>query len=920
MRDARLLGRDGELAALRALIDGLPQTGGSLALRGGPGVGKSSLLRSAAEHARSAGKAVLTVTGVPGAAPYSGLRELLSPLRGTVESLPESQRALLGSVIGDGSRTAPQAFAAAMAAFHLLVVGASRRPLVLAVDDTQWLDHPSRQALGFIARRLGHDPIVLVAAVRATEISRMPELTLPVQDVPPLDDDSSRVLLGRHAPGLSVTARERILRTALGNPLALTELPQAWRDGGPSDSWTPPRVTAPLVRAFAGGLAELPPPVRDAVLVAAVDYVGELQDILRAAAVLTGGEVAVDVFDEAAAANLVHLDGTRLRFRHPVARAAVVWAEPPARLRAANQALAAVLVDEPHRCAWHRAQSVDGPDDESADELATVSPATLNRRGVAPVVWALELSARLTGDRTATGRRLLDAAQFAYGLGQSHVVHDLLDAATDAGLTAADRTRGEWLRDVSDEDTRPDTARVARLCATAKRARHDPGLALDLLLGAALRVQRTAPGSIAQAAVAATADELAAATPASIADPRHIAALALAEPVLRNREVADRLPGTAAVADLPDAEGLRLLGLAAHSIGDPVRAVALLARAEPTLRDHGRVGPLAQVLILRMVDLCLLGDWGRAAQVTAEARLVLAETHQPSWADALTAAEAVAAGLRGETERALKLAARADGSRRFDLVAGVRLARGLAWLAAERHDRAYEELEPLFDKPAEGLGREAFAAVMPFAAAAAAAVDGRRLAPARAALAKLEHVAALAPAPLLHVQLPYARAVLADDADAEDLYAAALGQDLARWPLVRVGTQLAYSRWLHRNRRQAEARTVATAARTTLDLLGAPIWAEHDGTAVKERSAEDVLTSRELRIARLAASGLSNREIGARIHLSAKTVGSYLSGMFPKLGVTSRGQLASRLEPPAGNAGGPAVPRSIRGVHRHLVH
>ncbi|MCF6476614.1 helix-turn-helix transcriptional regulator, partial [Nonomuraea sp. MG754425] len=539
----------------------------------------------------------------------------------------------------------------------------------------------------------------------------------------------------------------------------------------------------------------------------------------------------------------------------------------------------------------------DEPAHALADALADVRPRTPNRRGVAPVVWALELSARLTPDGVLRARRLLAAARFAHGLGRPHVVHDLLDAAERAGLTVADHTRLEWLRDVCDEDTAPDQARVTRLCTIARRsaATGDTEAALDLLLGAALRIQRTAPGPAAQAVVAATADVLAAVVPASAADPRHIAALALAEPVLRNQAVGERLPATAAVSGLPDAEGLRLLGVAAHAIGEPVKAVALLGRAEATLRDQGRAGPLAQVLILRMANLCLLGDGERAARAAEEARLVLAGTRQPGWADALTAAEAVAAGLRGDTERALKLAARADGTRRFDLVAGVRLARGLGWLAAGRHDRAHEELWPLFAKPIAALGREAFSAVIPYVTAA---VRAGRLEEARDVLAKLEDVAGIASAALLHVQLPYARAVLAPDEAAGELFRVALGMDLARWPLVRAATELAYADWLRRRGRLPESRTARDAARETARRLGATLWADpgrgRPGGAARS-PAEDVLSPRELRIAELAAAGLSNREIGAQIHLSARTVGSYLSGMFRKLGVTARGQLAARL-------------------------
>ncbi|MEW9553244.1 LuxR C-terminal-related transcriptional regulator [Nonomuraea sp. NPDC050783] len=932
MRGTSLLGRDRELAVVGELLDRLPAAGGTIVLAGEPGIGRSTLLRVVAERAGSAGALVSAVTGVPGGTPYSGLRELLAPLAGALAALTGPPRAVLDAMRGEapggeapGGEAAhgetahgetargraagpPQPYAVGMATLHLLAAAASRRPVVLAVDDADRLDGPTAEVLGFVGRRLGHDAVVLIEAVRPPGTRAAPRLGLPVLELSPLDDEAARVLVRRHAPGATVTARECILRTARGNPLALTELPRAWRDGGPSDSWTPPRVTGRLADAFAGGLAALPRDARDTLLVAAADQVGDLPEILAAAAVLAGHAVAVDVLD--AAADLVGLEGIGLRFSHPVVRSAVLRAETRDRLRAAHAALAQVLRGEPYRRAWHLAHataapagpsvgpsvgpSAGEPAGEPADVLADVGSVASRRCGVALLVQGLELSARLTGDQEARGRRLLHAARYAQELGQPHVVRDLLDAAERAGLPAGERIRLEWLRDVSEEDTSPDPARVARLCATAERvAAGDPGLALDLLLGAAQRVQRTAPGPIAQRLVAGTADALGRAIPGGRADARCLAALALAEPVLRNREVAERLPATAAVADLPDEDGLRLLGLAAHAVGDPVRAVALLGRAEAGLRAQGRPGPLAEVLVLRAVNLSLLGDWNAVTRATEQARRVLSETCRPTWADTLTAAEAVAAGLRGETERALKLALRADGSRRSDLVAGVRLARGLGWLAAKRHERAYEELLPLLDKPARELGRASFAAVMPFFAAA---VAGERVGRARAVLATLEEVARLAPAPLLHVQLPYARAVVADDAAAESLFLDALGHDLARWPLIRVGVEVAYAARLRRERRGAEAAALLDRARVTLGLLGAPFWADAEGAGGDRRAdPAAMLSPRELEIARLAAAGLSNRQIGAELHLSPRTVSTYLSRTFPKLGVTSRAELPDLL-------------------------
>ncbi|MEZ0074556.1 LuxR C-terminal-related transcriptional regulator [Planotetraspora sp. GP83] len=175
---------------------------------------------------------------------------------------------------------------------------------------------------------------------------------------------------------------------------------------------------------------------------------------------------------------------------------------------------------------------------------------------------------------------------------------------------------------------------------------------------------------------------------------------------------------------------------------------------------------------------------------------------------------------------------------------------------------------------------------------------------ARVIIGELEEVALVTTSPLLHVHLMYARAVLADDAEAEELYLTALSKDLTRWPFVKAKTQLAYGTWLRRQRRATEARTPLRAAQTTLGLIGATTWAAQAqaelraaGERVEQPSSDGspALSPQELQIARLAAEGLSNREIGERLYLSPRTIGSHLYRIFPKLNITSRAQLASRL-------------------------
>ncbi|WP_405878432.1 LuxR family transcriptional regulator [Streptomyces sp. NBC_01136] len=888
MYEAGLLGRDEQLRVLQELMGRLPDAGGAMTLQGGPGVGKSALLRAAAERARRAGWQLLEVAGRSDDTPFSGLRALLRPVLGTADALPAGQGEILRSVFEIGSGPPPETSKVALAVFNLITTRAAEQPVVLIADDGQWLDRPTRDVLAFMGRRVSDNPIVILGARRSGR--NMPDV--PVLDVPVLDVPSARRLLARHAATLPPAVRERILGEALGNPLALVELPAAWRPTGLPGSWTHLPVSSALATAFAAGLGELPVQARDALLVAAVEHVGDLSEILAAASVLAGRAVAVDVLDSAVAASLIRLDRTRLRFLHPVVRFAVLEAETPARRQAANAAMARVLAEQPDRRTWHRAQSVNGPDDEIADELADAHAPLLRRHGVVAAIWALERSAQLTADSATRGHRFLCAAEHAYGLGRTRLTHSLIDEAERQELSDADRAKAWLLRDISDADPQPGPARTQVRDITELSA-GDPDLALDLLLSAALRAHRTGAGPAPRAGIVAAAERL-----TGTSDPRHIAALALAEPVLHGRAVADRLPSNERVWYLPDADGLRLFGMAAHAIGDPVRAVDLLGRAEPILREQGRLGLLSETLLTEAADLLLLGDWPRAAHLTEEARRILAETRQPALVAALTGTDAVAAALRGQVERAVELADTVATWQRADLIPTLRLARGVARLGEGRYAEAYEELRPLLEQPHEGLRWQGFAAVMPFAMAAD---RGSSRHEAAHILAILEEAAGVTPAPLLHVQLPYARAVLAADAAAEELYMVALGQDLARWPLVKARTEHAYGQWLRRRRQAARSRAMLLSARTAFELIGASNWAGRNAAQAAGNplpSVMELLSPQETLIARLAAEGLANREIAERLHLSHRTVAAHLYRAFPKLGITSRSELAPLLKLP----------------------
>jgi DNA-binding CsgD family transcriptional regulator len=346
-----------------------------------------------------------------------------------------------------------------------------------------------------------------------------------------------------------------------------------------------------------------------------------------------------------------------------------------------------------------------------------------------------------------------------------------------------------------------------------------------------------------------------------------------------------------------------LLGYAALAVGACEQAVGFLTAAAAGLRARGWLGLLGQVLLSQGWSALLLGQAGLAGPAAEEAARLLAESGSPLWAACTQLVQAVLAGRRGDTTTATELAAQAE---RVLLVGGVppllaqvQLARGTAALGAGRYDEAYEQLARIFD-PHDAAYHPHVRAWALVDLAEAAAGGGYHDA-ARRHCTELIPEAAATGSPLLRASLAVAAPMLATD-DAQALFDAAFGAGLAAWPLHRARLQLAYGMWLRRRQQAGDSRAPLRAARDTFDALGADAWAERarrELRAAGERSGQpapralDLLAPQELQIARLAAEGLSNREIGQQLYLSHRTVRNHLYRIFPKLGITSRAELAA---------------------------
>ena len=911
---APLLGRDQEQTLLRSTLDEVGTRGQALVLRGEPGIGKSRLLSATAGAARERGMSVLTTTGVQSEAdlPFAGLHQLLRPVRGRAADLPEVMRAALDAAFGLTGDVVPEHYRIAMAALDLASEVATDAPLLLVVEDAQWLDRPTSEVLAFIARRIESDPVVLLAAIRDGYSSVLGDAGLPERRLVGLDDATAGALLDASAPELPVAARTRVLRDAAGNPLALLELP-AVIGRHEDERWVPGGLplTERLERAFAARVSDLPEATRLVLLVAALNDGDAVDEILQAGSTVAAATLDLDVAAPAAEARIIDLDLTTLRFRHPLIRSAVAQSAGPGDRRRVHEALANALADQPDRRAWHRAALLSGEHEDVALELEEAAVRAQRRGGVAVAVSGMRRAAELSGPASRS-RRLLAAAGLGVELGRRDVVVPLLREVNQLELGELDRARVTWVEETA--LTRPlgDVGRFTSLIAAAERAgaAGDHDLHVDLLWLVASRAWWVDPGREARQILIDASRRLG---DASAADPRIFAIHAYADPLGHAAGVLARL-GRAEADERVDTDAARFFGPAALVVGAFDLGSDFLKAAVDGLRTEGRLGHLPRLLTLYSSMAARLGDWEVAITTAEEARRLAEEFAEPQWEAAADTVISLVAAMRGDERKAERLAARAEmvaepvGAN--ITMAFAQFGKVLAALASGRHADAHAYAERLFD-PADS----AYHPVISSWLIADLAEAGRhidRLDRARARVSQVEAMAGQQPGAWIALVLRHAHALVAEPAEAGERFDEALESDLTRWPFQRARIQLAYGQWLRRQRRVADSRGALRAARDTFDALGCVPWSEmarRELRASGERSrrrvpeARDHLTAQELQIAQLAAQGLSNREIGQRLYLSHRTISTHLYRVFPKLGISSRAELTAALAPRAVVAG-----------------
>jgi DNA-binding CsgD family transcriptional regulator len=892
-----LIGRDDELSAVDALLH--RDSGSSLLFVGAAGTGKSALLRAAAGTAARGGRDVLWAAGAEpeSRVRFAGLHQLLYPLTERFSLLAAPQHEALLAAFGRRGDPDLDLFLIALATLELLAWAAKCTGLLVVVDDLHWIDDATRQVLGFVTRRLASEPVVLLAATRPGFASPLCEDGAPARILRPLRPADAELLVRRRHPALDERGRTWVLGQAQGNPLALTELPLTVGGEAPA---LPARVplTDRLERSFTAHLSGLSVPAQAAVVVAAASDGDDLAEIAAAVALALPGSDA-DALCPAIDAGILVVANATVAFEHPLLRLAAYQSARAESRRQAHTALAEVLNGQPERRAGHLAAAALVPDETIAAELENAAEsAALRGAGLAGAA-AWERAADLTPRLDLRARRRLRAAELSLELGQLEYASRLAAGAEALPLTLADRGRLALIRDVLHPG---DPVRVRALTELAGELidAGEADLAFRLLLAAAFHVWSAdhAPG--ARASLAAAAGRL----PFPEGDHRLLAIGGFTDPARYGGQIAKRVAALRPGGLDPVSAELALSSCLVGA-GEAITAVqrALTDRA----RREGKRAALPRLLTRQAWNAIARADWTAATPAAEEAEQLAGELRQRRWQASALCAQAMIWGMRGDDEAAGRLARDAEAialpARLGPVLCGIQLARGVTAIAAGRYDQAFDHLRRLFDR-ADPCFQEARSlwALGDFAEAAART---ERTAEARKILDEFRPAPLDSVAPWARVALCYADALLAEDDRAEAEFDRARRVNLADWPAYRARLLLEYGSWLRRWRRGHEARPPLRIARQICDAHGLPSWAERARSELRatgetdepsDRECPASLSPQELRIARLAAEGLSNREIGQQLYLSHRTVGSHLYRMFPKLGITSRTQLRDLLD------------------------
>jgi DNA-binding CsgD family transcriptional regulator len=900
--------RQTERAALKALIaqarDG---TSAALVVRGGPGVGKTALLDDLL--ATAAGCRIVRASGVESEMElaFAGLHQLCAPFIDRLDHLPAPQRAALRTAFGLEIGERPDRFLVGLAVLSLLADVAETQPLVCLLDDIHWLDQASAQVLGFVARRLGAESVVMIFAMRHPwddrHLAGLPEL-----NVPPLSDADARALLTATIPGrLDETVRDRIVAEAHGNPLALLEIPRAWTPAALAGGFGMPdgvSVSGRIEDSFRRRLQPLPEDSQSLLLVAAAEPTGD-PGLIWAAATHLG--IGSEASESAVAAGLLD-PGRDLRFRHPLVRTVVYRDAHDDERRRAHAALAdsTDVAHDPDRRAWHLGTAAAGPDEDVAAELERSAGRAQARGGPAAAAAFLTRSVELTDHPRRRTERALAAAQASFLAGAFDEVEQLLAVAEGAALDGFQRGQAALLRgQIAVVHGYGNDAAPLLLDAATQLEPFDPQLArgayLSAYSSAFVAAHLAEPGILLEICRAAQRFTSTIEWPEPLdlllegLSRTHTDGRPIAIPILRR--AADGLIG------LPPEDVVRwgwIAPMASNTIWDDAAATAIYERQTRIVRESGALADLPISLSAFALDKVWTGDFGGASALIEETNHVATATGSrlPPFAalrlessrgreaeasalieSTIAMAETVGAGL---AIRVAQWAAAVlyNGLGRYDLA-----------LAAARHVKA-RDIDPYPTMWA-----------LPELVEAAARSDEPAVA--REAMDRLGEVTLPAGTDFALGIEARSRALISEGPAAEAVYLEAierLARTTVRPELARA--RLTFGEWLRREGRRLDAREQLRFAHAMFTDIGMEAFAERarrellaTGEKVRKRSVEtrDELTPQELQIARLVTEGRTNPEIAAELFLSRRTVEWHLRKVFDKLEIRSRRELAGAL-------------------------
>jgi DNA-binding CsgD family transcriptional regulator len=896
-----LRGRDEELRTLDRLLEAV-RAGESKALvvRGEPGVGKTALLEYAIESA--SGFRVSPAAGVESEMElaYAALQQLCAPMLDRVERLPGPQRDALGVAFGLSAGDAPDRFLVGLAALTLLSEVADERPLLCVVDDAQWLDRESAQALEFVSRRLLAESVAMVFGMRepSEDFSGLPELL-----VEGLGNAEARELLASVIRGpLDERVRERIVAETRGNPLALVELPRGLAPAelaGGFGLLDAPALSGRIEESFRRRLRPLPDETQRLLLVAAAEPAGEPILLWRAAEQLGIGAEAVT----AAESDGLLAVGARVKFRHPLVRSAVYRAASLGDRQSVHRALAEATDPEvdPDRRAWHRAQAAPGPDEDVAAELERSADRAQARGGLAAAAAFLERAAELTLDPARRAKRALAAAQAKYQAGAYDAALGLLATAEAGPLDELDRARVDLLRaQIAFASSRGRDAPPLLLKAAKQLEPLDLRLAretyLDALTAAILAHGLASGGGAREVAEAARA------VPRASQPPRAPDLLLDGWGLLITEGYAAGTPPLKRALDAFRSESVfseeevRWLWLACHTafeLWDDETWHILSTRQVQLARDAGALTELPIALNALSSAKLFAGDFAAAAALIEEADSVTNATGShlaPYGAVLLAAFQGREAGASELIEASMKEVVRRGEGMGLTVIqwASAMLSNGLG-----RYEDAIAAAQQASEDP-HGPTR----ALPELIEAAARSGMAERAAD---ALQRLSDTTRTSGTDWGLGMEAVSRALLSDDAAAEGLYREALdrlGRTRVQVALARA--HLVFGEWLRRERRRLDAREQLRTAHDMFASMGAKAFAGRaarellaTGETARRRSveADDQLTAQEARIARMARDGASNQEIATQLFISHKTVQYHLHKVYSKLGISTRTHL-----------------------------